>query len=63
MAAPAEAGKANGAVLALLADALDVSRRNLELASGSSSRNKVVALHGLAPGVAAERLAEAVQPA
>jgi uncharacterized protein YggU (UPF0235/DUF167 family) len=63
VAAPAEAGKANEAVLALLADALDISRRSLELTSGSSSRNKVVALHGLAPDVAAERLAEAAQPA
>jgi uncharacterized protein YggU (UPF0235/DUF167 family) len=62
VAAPAEAGKANDAVLGLLADALDVSRRDLELTSGSSSRNKVVALRGVAPDTAAERLAQAVQP-
>ena len=61
VAAPAEAGKANDAVLVLLADALDISRRDLELTSGGSSRNKVVALRGLAPDAAAERLAEAVQ--
>ena len=61
VAAPAEAGRANDAVLGLLADALDVSRRDLELTSGGSSRNKVVALRGLAPDAAAQRLAEAVQ--
>jgi uncharacterized protein (TIGR00251 family) len=61
VAAPAEAGKANDAVIVLLADALDVSRRDLELTSGASSRDKVVALRGLTPDAAAERLAEAAQ--
>ena len=63
VAAPAEAGKANDAVLGLLADALDVSRLDLELTAGRSSRDKVVALRGLAPDAAAERLAEAAESA
>jgi uncharacterized protein len=47
VAAPPEAGKANEAVLALLAEALGVRRRDLEIASGRSSRDKTVALSGL----------------
>lgn len=47
VAAAAEAGKANDAVLELLAHALDVPRRDLELTSGRASRDKVVALEGL----------------
>ncbi|HLG08977.1 MAG TPA: DUF167 domain-containing protein [Gaiellaceae bacterium] len=47
VAAAAEAGKANDAVLELLAQALDVPRRDLELTSGRASRDKVVALEGL----------------
>jgi uncharacterized protein len=45
--APAEAGKANAAVITLLAGALDVPRRRISLTSGHSSRDKVVALEGL----------------
>jgi uncharacterized protein (TIGR00251 family) len=47
VAAPAEAGKANAAVITLLAGALDVPRRHISLTSGHSSRDKVVALEGL----------------
>ncbi len=61
VAAPAEAGKANSAVLALLADALAVSRRDLELTSGTASRDKVVELDGLSSETADARLAAAAE--
>jgi uncharacterized protein len=56
---PAEAGKANAAVLALLAGALDVPRRHLTLTSGQASRDKVVALEGLSGEAAEARLTAA----
>ena len=59
--APAEAGKANSAVLAVLAEALDVPRRDLELASGGSSRDKLVALSGLSSETADARLSAAAE--
>ena len=59
-AAP-EDGRANDAVLALLADALGVARRDLELVSGRSSRDKVVALDGLSLEAAERRLAAAAE--
>lgn len=57
--APAESGKANEAVLRLLADTLGVPRRDLELTAGRTSRDKVVALDGLAGEVAESRLIDA----
>jgi uncharacterized protein len=59
VSAPAEAGRANDAVLALLAETLNVSRRDLELTSGHSSRDKTVALDGVTSETAETRLAEA----
>jgi uncharacterized protein len=59
VAAPAEAGKANTAVLSLLAEALDVPRRDLALTSGTSSRDKIVALDGLSTEAAEARLTAA----
>src|SRR5262249_9028192 len=44
--APPGDGKANAAVIALLADALSVPRRDVELVAGSSARDKVVAVRG-----------------
>jgi uncharacterized protein len=61
VAAPAEGGRANEAVLDLIADVLDVSRRDLELTSGRSSRDKVVALAGLSAEEAETRLAGAAR--
>jgi hypothetical protein len=61
--APPEGGRANEAVLAVLAEALDVSRRDLELISGRSSRDKVVALDGMTFEAAEERLAAAAESA
>jgi uncharacterized protein len=59
--APAEAGKANAAVLTLLAGALDLPRRNISLTSGQASRNKVVALEGLSSEAAEACLAAAAE--
>jgi uncharacterized protein len=54
VAAPAVDGAANQALLRLLADVLDVSRRDVRLVSGTTARTKVIAVDG----VAAERLLE-----
>ena len=59
--APPEGGRANDAVIALLADALHVPRRDLELTSGLSSRDKLVALDGLTLEAAEARLAAAAE--
>jgi uncharacterized protein len=61
--APPEGGRANEAVLTLLAEALGVRRRDLVLASGHASRNKVVTLSGLANDDVDARLAAAVRAA
>ena len=63
VSAPPEGGRANDAVLAVLAAALDVTRRDLELVSGRSSRDKVVVLDGMTLDVAERRLAAAAEAA
>jgi len=55
-AAP-EGGKANEAVLRLLAERLEVPSKSLTLVSGPSSRDKVVELHGIDTAEAERRLA------
>jgi uncharacterized protein len=47
VAQPPEDGRANEAVLRLLAETLDVPRASVVLVSGHSSRDKVVTLDGL----------------
>jgi uncharacterized protein (TIGR00251 family) len=44
VAAPAEAGRANAAVVQLLARTLDLPRRHVTLVSGRSAREKIVEL-------------------
>jgi uncharacterized protein (TIGR00251 family) len=61
VSAPPEGGRANDAVLDLLARALDVARRDVSLASGASSRDKVVVLEGVSDDVVEARLADAVE--
>ena len=61
VAAPAEAGKANAAVVTLLAGTLDVPRSRISVTSGRSSRDKVVALEGLSSDAAEARLAAAAE--
>jgi uncharacterized protein (TIGR00251 family) len=57
-AAP-EQGRANDAVLRLLAAALAVPRDALVLVSGHGARDKIVELSGLGPGLVERRLASA----
>ena len=61
VSAQPEGGKANDAVLGLLADALAVTRGDLELLSGRSSRDKVVVLDGMTLDTAERRLAAAAE--
>ena len=56
VAAPAESGKANKAVLALLAETLDVPLQSLELVRGASMPLKTLAVTGLSRTEAAVRL-------
>jgi uncharacterized protein len=59
VAAAPERGKANEAVLELLAETLSVPRANVALVSGAGSRNKIVELAGLEPAEIDRRLASA----
>jgi uncharacterized protein YggU (UPF0235/DUF167 family) len=59
VAAAPERGKANDAVLDLLASTLSVPRASVTLVSGSASRDKIVELAGIAPEEIERRLATA----
>jgi len=63
VAAAPDDGKANAAVLELLAETLGVSRKSVELVTGSASRVKVVAFRGLTSQQADERLAAVARDA
>jgi uncharacterized protein (TIGR00251 family) len=60
-AAP-EQGRANEAVLRLLAEVLLVPRSTLALVSGHGARDKIVELTGLGPALVDRRLASASAP-
>jgi uncharacterized protein (TIGR00251 family) len=47
--APAVEGAANTALLALLADELDVARRDVRIVAGATSRQKLVVVDGVEP--------------
>jgi len=57
-AAPTD-GKANAAVVALLADTLELPQRDVEIVSGHGSRDKTVALTGIDHDELERRLAQA----
>jgi uncharacterized protein len=59
VAPAAERGKANDAVLALLAETLAVPLASVSLVSGGSARDKLVELSGLTPDEIDRRLAQA----
>lgn len=59
VSAPPADGRANEAALRLLADALELPRRDVDLVSGHASRDKIVALSGIDPAEARRRLARA----
>jgi uncharacterized protein (TIGR00251 family) len=56
VAAPAEEGRANDAVVRLLAEALSLPRTSVTLVSGHSARDKIVALAGIDPAEIDRRL-------
>jgi uncharacterized protein len=59
--APPEAGKANDALLTLIADLLDLRRRDVTLALGAAHRRKLVHVAG-DPAALARRLEEVLRP-
>ena len=59
VAAAPEDGKANDAVVRLLADTLALPTRDVQIVSGRSSRDKTVALEGMHSEEIERRLAEA----
>jgi uncharacterized protein (TIGR00251 family) len=59
VAAAPEAGKANEAVVRLLAETLGVPPRDVEIVSGHGARDKIVALAGIGPDEIERRLASA----
>jgi uncharacterized protein len=59
VAAPPEHGRANDAVVGLLAERLRVPRTSVTVVSGQTSRDKVVELRGLGPAEAARRMEDA----
>jgi uncharacterized protein len=60
LAAP-EAGRANEAVLRLLADTLSLPRDALTLVSGHAARDKTVRLDGVGPAQVERRLSAATE--
>jgi uncharacterized protein (TIGR00251 family) len=59
VAAPPEDGKANAAVIRLLAEAVGVPARNVAILSGHASRDKTVELTGIDELETERRLAQA----
>ncbi|HEV7299926.1 MAG TPA: DUF167 domain-containing protein [Tepidisphaeraceae bacterium] len=56
VAKPPSGGQANAAVLALLAETLDMPARSLEIVSGKASARKHVLVRGLSATAARQRL-------
>ena len=56
IAAPPERGRANDALVELLANALAVPRSSVRVASGLTAKTKVIEIDGLAAGEAERRL-------
>jgi uncharacterized protein YggU (UPF0235/DUF167 family) len=57
--AAAEGGRANDAVLSLLAETFDVPSSSMRLVSGRAGRDKIVEVTGIAPDESERRLAAA----
>jgi hypothetical protein len=54
--APPVDSAANEALIRLLAGKLDITRRQIELVRGQTSRHKLVRIHGMAAGVVLKKL-------
>jgi uncharacterized protein (TIGR00251 family) len=63
VAEPPEHGRANDAVLRLVAHALSVPRDAVTLVSGHGGRDKIVELTGVGPALIERRLSSATAPA
>ena len=61
VAAPPEGGRANAAVVELLAEALGLRARDVKVVRGMGSRTKLVEVEGLADGAVRSRLSEALE--
>lgn len=59
MVAPPEAGRANAEVVELLASALELPVRDVELVTGARGRDKIVEIRGLDADEAERRLESA----
>ena len=59
VAAPPEDGRANDAVVRLLAETLELPQRDVTIVSGHGARDKIVSLAGIAPEEAERRLESA----
>ena len=59
VSAPPERGRANDAVLGVLADALGVPRSELRLVGGGTGKDKLVEVDGITLGEAERRLTAA----
>ena len=59
VAAPPEGGRANDAVVRLLAETLSVPREAVTLVSGHGGRDKIVELAGIGPSQIERRLSSA----
>ncbi len=53
--APAVEGAANAALIRILADELDIARRDVRIVAGASSRQKLVVIDGVDPEVIVAR--------
>lgn len=60
--APAEGGKANAAIEAIVASAFGLPKRSVRLVSGATSRRKELALEGLDLDEARARLRDLLDP-
>jgi uncharacterized protein len=58
LTAPPVEGKANQAVIEFFADLFQIPRSSVTIASGETSRNKVIRIAGVSKPVAEQRLAE-----
>ena len=60
VAAPPRAGRANQALLALIAETLSVPKSKVDVVRGQASRYKTVAVEGIGPEELKQTLAQAV---
>jgi uncharacterized protein (TIGR00251 family) len=59
---PPVEGAANDALLALLAQRLGISKRNISLVHGATSRQKIIELSGITPPELERRLSAGIEP-